>query len=131
MLHDVDAEIEELLERLQVLIRLLTPLSKTDQHEVLLQVTLLFGERMEPCVLDRNRRPEREALNAFHLFGRESAQMVSLAEHCGADRLAVGDQRKGEQRAHPEPLHVRRADEAVVAGGVLHDQRLPAVENVE
>src|SRR5213595_282205 len=45
------AEVEELLERQKVLVSLLAPLPKADEHKVLLQVTLLFGARVRAFLI--------------------------------------------------------------------------------
>ena len=74
LLDDVRAEVEELLERQQVLVGLLAPLAEADQDEVLLEVALLFGERVQARVLDRHRGLQRERLRALHLFRREAAR---------------------------------------------------------
>ena len=92
VLDDVRAEVEELLQRQQVLVGLLAPLSKADQHEVLLEVTLLLGEGVQPGVLDRDRGLHRQGLRASHFFRRELAVAAALHQHRGSDRLLVGDQ---------------------------------------
>jgi len=47
LLHHVDSEVEELLQRLQVAVRFLAPLTKSNQDEILLQVPLFFRERVQ------------------------------------------------------------------------------------
>src|SRR5260370_1341667 len=95
-------EVEELLQRQQMLVRLLPPLAESDEDEVLLEVAFLFRQRVEACVLDRYRCLKRESLRALDLVGREGAQPVAFREHGGADRLPVRDQRQREQRTHAE-----------------------------
>src|ERR1700680_4279784 len=80
VLDHMRTEVEELLEGQQVLIRLLAPLAKADEHEVLLQVPLLLGQRMQPGVLDRHRRLEGEALRAHDLVRREGVPAAALGE---------------------------------------------------
>ena len=93
----MDAEVEELLQRLQMLIGLLSPLAETHQHEVLLQVAFLLRARMEPRVLDGDRGAECKSLHPLHLLRSERAELFALREHSRADRLAVRHQRKSEQ----------------------------------
>src|SRR5947209_57162 len=126
LLDDVGAEVEELLQREQVLVRLLSPLAEPDEDEVLLQVALLLRERVQASVLDRHRRLHGERLRALHLLGLERTRASALDEHGGADRLLVGDERQGQQGAHAEHAHVRGIDAA--PGGVLDDDRFAAVE---
>ena len=71
MFHDVGPEVEELLQRQQVLISLLSPLAEPDEDEILLEVALFLGQSMQPCILDRDRRLQREALGALDLLLRE------------------------------------------------------------
>src|SRR5258708_30434593 len=85
----MSAEVEELLQREQVLVSLLPPLAETDEYEILLEVTLLFSQRMQPRVLDRDRGLERKRLRALHLFGRERATALSLRKDCRPDRLVI------------------------------------------
>src|SRR5207245_802077 len=72
-LHHVKAEVEELLEQLQVLVRLLPPLAETDEDEVLLYVALLFGEGVQPGVLDGDGGLVGETLGTLHLAGAGAA----------------------------------------------------------
>src|SRR5260370_36006288 len=100
LLDDMGAEVEELLEGEQVLVRLLSPLAEADENEVFLQVPFLFRERVEARVLDGDRGLHSKALRTLHLFGGEGTLAVAFREHRGADRLAVRDQRQGQERAH-------------------------------
>ena len=130
LLDDVGAEVEELLERQQVLVRLLPPLPETDEDEILLQVSLLLGERMQARVLDRHRGLDREGLRPLHLLGLEAADAGPLREHGRADRLVVGDQRQRHQRLHAKRADVLRVD--LRAGRRVVDHHRPlAVEDVE
>ena len=96
----------ELRQGQQVLVCLLAPLAETDQHEILLQVTLLLRQRVQAGVLDRHRCLQRQALRALHLLWREGVLAVTLGQDRGSDGLAVRHQRKREQRAHAKRLHV-------------------------
>ena len=110
LLDHVCAEVEELLQREQVLVCLLAPLAEADQHEILLQVPLFLCHRVQARVLDRDRRLQRKRLSPLHFFWRERAPALALGQDGGADRLAVGDQRQRDQRADSERPHVRRVD---------------------
>ena len=79
LLHDVRPEIEELLEGEQVLVCLLSPLPEADQHEILLQVPLFLGERVQASVLDGDRSLNRQRLCALHLVWCEGAMGFALA----------------------------------------------------
>src|SRR5260370_9914907 len=102
LLDVMGAEVEELLEREQVLVRLLSPLAEADENEVFLQVPFLFRERVEARVLDGDRGLQSKALRPLHLFGGEGTLAVAFREHRGADRLAIRAHRQGQERAHPE-----------------------------
>src|SRR5258708_36727035 len=78
LLDDVRPEVEELLQREQVLVRLLPPLAEADEHKVLLQVPLLFRQRMQAGVFDRPRCLQGKALGPLHLFWREPAPAITL-----------------------------------------------------
>src|SRR5258706_15222915 len=78
LLDDVGAEVKELLEREQVLVRLLSPLAEADENEVFLQVPFLFRERVEARVLDRDRSLQSKALRRLHLFGGEGTLAVPV-----------------------------------------------------
>src|SRR2546428_12775976 len=91
-------EVEELLEGEEVLVGLLPPLAEADEHEVLLQVTFLFGERVQPRVLDRHRGLYRQGLRALHLLWREPTVAVALGQDRRADGLLVHPQRQRPQR---------------------------------
>src|SRR5256886_13181453 len=119
------AEVEELLERQKVLVSLLAPLPKADEHKVLLQVTLFFGPGVQAGVLDRHRRLDRERLRPLHLVGPERPVAVALGEYSGADGLLVGDQRQRPQRLDAEDAGVRRVDPRVWPGGVADDRLTP------
>ena len=106
VLDDMSPEVEELLQGQQVLVGLLAPLAESDQHEILLQVTLLLRQRVQAGVLDRHRCLQRQALRALHLLWREGVLAVTLGQDRGSDGLAVRHQRKREQRAHAKRLHV-------------------------
>src|SRR6266851_6749881 len=97
LLDDMRAEVEELLERKQVLVRLLSPMAEANENEVFLQVPLLFCESVEARILDRDRGLQSKALRTLHLFGGEGTLAVAFREHRGADRLAVREQRQGQQ----------------------------------
>ncbi len=107
--HDLRPEVEELFQRQQVLVSLLSPLAEPDQDEILLEVAPFLGQCMQPCTLDRDRSLQREALGALDLLLHEYVQMVPLGEHNRADRLAVRNQWQRHQRAAaPEVFVVRR-----------------------
>src|SRR5260370_34863272 len=105
------AEVEELLEGEQVLVRLLSPLAEADENEVFLQVPFLFRERVEARVLDRDRGLQSKALRTLHLFGGEGTLAVALRAPRGADRLAGRKQGQGPQRQQPDSSAVSRADD--------------------
>ncbi len=110
LLHDMCSEVEELLEREQMLVSLLPPLAEPDQDEILLQVALFLGQRVQPRVLDRDRRLQRKRLRALHLFRREHAMALALGQDGSPDRLAVRDERQGHERLHAECPRVRGVD---------------------
>src|SRR5258708_19988602 len=108
LLDDMGAEVEELLEREQVLVRLLSPLAEADENEVFLQVPFLFCERVEARVLDRDRGLQSKALRTLHLFGGEGTLAVPFRQHRGADRLASPGPTPPEQRPHPHSSPLSR-----------------------
>ena len=110
LLHHMGAEVEELLQRQQVLVRLLSPLAEADQNEVLLQMALFLGQRVKTSVLDRHGSLERKRLRSLHLVRREPAPVFTLGEDGRSDGLIVGDERKGHQRLNAERLQVGRID---------------------
>ena len=130
LLDHVGAEVEELLEREQMLVGLLAPLAESDQHEIFLQVPFLFSQRVKPRVLDRDSGLQRQALRTLHLLGREGPHSIAFGQHGRADGLAVCHQRQREQRAHAERAGVAGAHEIARAGVLDHDG-LAMVENLE
>src|ERR1700682_4396778 len=97
LLDDVCPEVEELLQREQVLIGLLAPLAEADEHEILLQGPLLFRKRMEARVLDGDRRLKRKALRPLHLFGGEAAAALTLRQDHGTDGVTIRNGRHGPE----------------------------------
>ena len=75
-------------------------------------------------VVERDGELSGDQVDALQPFGGERAPEEAVLEQEHRSERAAGDDRHGQQRARADGREVRVAGEAVVGGGVAHDQRL-------